>query len=119
MKRKAEDSGASPPSKKLNTLTHHEACFRDDLFSTDTKRSFKSAYEHSQPYPHAVVPSLIQNELLRNVRKEITEHVHFTLKETDIYRIHQSGDLANLSKLAVEDLKHFPSSGDVTRRLIQ
>jgi Rps23 Pro-64 3,4-dihydroxylase Tpa1-like proline 4-hydroxylase len=109
MKRKAEDSGASPPSKKLNTPTHHEACFRGDLFSTDTKRSFKSAYEHSQPFPHAVVPSLIQNELLRNVRKEITEHVHFTLKETDIYRIHQSGDLANLSKLAAEDLKHLPS----------
>ena len=109
MKRKAEDSAASPPSKKLNIPTRHEACFRDGLFSAETKSSFKSAYEHSQPYPHAVVPFLIQNGLLRNVRKEITEHVHFTLKETDIYRIHQSGDLANLSRLAAEDLKHFPS----------
>lgn len=109
MKRKAEDAPASPPSKKPNTSSSHEACFRDDLFTTQTRDSFKSDYQTSRPYPHAVVPSLIQDDLLRKVRKEITEHVHFTLKETDIYRIHQSGDLANLSKLAAEDLEHLPS----------
>jgi Rps23 Pro-64 3,4-dihydroxylase Tpa1-like proline 4-hydroxylase len=109
MKRKAEDSPTSPPSKKANTSPDPKAFFRDDLFAAETRKTFTSSYKTSQPYPHAVIPSLIQDKLLRDVRKEITEHVHFTLKETDIYRIHQSGDLANLSKLAAEDLKHLPS----------
>ena len=43
------------------------------------------------------------------MRAEITENIHFTLKETDIYRIHQSGDLANLSNLDQESLKRLPS----------
>jgi Rps23 Pro-64 3,4-dihydroxylase Tpa1-like proline 4-hydroxylase len=109
MKRKAEDSPATPPSKKPAISPNHEALFRDDLFAVETRNAFTLAYAASQPYPYAVVASLIQDKLLRNVRKEITEHVHFTLKETDIYRIHQSGDLANLSKLAAEDLKQLPS----------
>lgn len=108
MKRKAEEAQTVPPSKKANTSSH-ESCFRSDLFTSEIQSSFVAAYKDSKPYPHAVVPSLIKDELLRNVRKEITEHVHFTLKETDIYRIHQSGDLANLSKLAANDLKHLPS----------
>jgi prolyl 3-hydroxylase /prolyl 3,4-dihydroxylase len=109
MKRKAEETLSAPSSKKVSTSSSHEACFRSDLFNPETQSSFATAYRNSKPYPHAVVPSLIQDELLRNVRKEITEHVHFTLKETDIYRIHQSGDLANLSRLAADELKHLPS----------
>jgi prolyl 3-hydroxylase /prolyl 3,4-dihydroxylase len=109
MKRKAEEALSAPSSKKVSTSSSHEASFRSDLFNPGTQSSFATAYRDSNPYPHAVVPSLIQDQLLRNVRKEITEHVHFTLKETDIYRIHQSGDLANLSRLAADELKHLPS----------
>lgn len=35
--------------------------------------------------------------------------MHFTPKETDIYKIHQSGDLANLSGLAASALDRLPS----------
>ncbi|KAK5053112.1 hypothetical protein LTR84_002086 [Exophiala bonariae] len=114
MKRGPEE-GAEPPSKKRhvspdsNLQAARGTAFRSDLFETTTRDSFRKYYEQSGPYPHAVVPSLIQEELLRSVRREVTEHVHFTLKETDIYRIHQSGDLANLSNLPAEALKHLPS----------
>ena len=83
--------------------------FRSDLFSKSTLTGFKDTYKSSSPYPHAVVPSLISEPLLRAVRNEIKTHIHFTLKETDIYRIHQSGDLANLSKLDAESLQHLPN----------
>lgn len=43
------------------------------------------------------------------MRQEIIENVHFTPKETDIYKIHQSGDLANLSGLPASALKLLPS----------
>jgi len=43
------------------------------------------------------------------VRNEIHEHLHFTPKETDIYKIHQSGDLANLDGLDDSSLSRLPS----------
>ena len=43
------------------------------------------------------------------MRNEITTKISFTLKETDIYRIHQSGDLANLDGLDDESLQELPA----------
>ena len=60
-------------------------------------------------YKHAVIQNLVNDNLLRNVRNEIREHISFTPKETDIYKIHQSGDLANLDGLDDRALKRLPS----------
>ena len=56
-----------------------------------------------------MIQHLVDDALLRNVRKEIREHIHFTPKETDIYKIHQSGDLANLDGLDDSALRRLPS----------
>jgi len=109
LKRKAESEAARNPSTKKRHTSDIRKAFRDDLFEPQTVKSFHDSYTTSEPYPHAVVSGLIQEDLLRNVRSEITENIHFTLKETDIYRIHQSGDLANLSNLDQEALKRLPS----------
>ncbi|OAP55586.1 hypothetical protein AYL99_10559 [Fonsecaea erecta] len=111
MKRKAFEDGGSPPKKRVVSEDDSgiQSAFRSDLFEVDTREAFRKSYQSSKPYPHAVVPSLIQEPLLRSVRQEITTHIHFTLKETDIYRIYQSGDLANLSSLDAESLKNLPS----------
>jgi Rps23 Pro-64 3,4-dihydroxylase Tpa1-like proline 4-hydroxylase len=42
--------------------------------------------------------------LLRAVRKEILANLHFTIKETDIYKVWQTGDLANLDGLPQDEL---------------
>ena len=47
--------------------------------------------------------------MLRTIREEIRNNVSFTPKETDIYKIHQSGDLANLDGLDDEALAKLPS----------
>ncbi|KIX94620.1 uncharacterized protein Z520_09666 [Fonsecaea multimorphosa CBS 102226] len=111
MKRKAPDDGESPLKKRIVSADDGslQSAFRSDLFEVDTREAFCKSYQSSKPYPHAVVPSLIQESLLRSVRQEITTHIHFTQKETDIYRIYQSGDLANLSNLDAGSLKHLPS----------
>lgn len=59
-------------------------------------------------YRHGVIQSLISPALLRSVRSEI-QNLSFTPKETDIYKIHQSGDLANLDGLDDSSLKLLPS----------
>lgn len=60
-------------------------------------------------YKHGVIQGLINSDLLKSVRTEIQEHLHFTPKETDIYKIHQSGDLANLDGLDDSSLARLPS----------
>ncbi len=60
-------------------------------------------------YKHGVIRELIAPALLRSVRTEVQENLSFTPKETDIYKIHQSGDLANLDGLDDSSLKLLPS----------
>ena len=56
-----------------------------------------------------MIRDLISESLLRSVRHEITTKISFTLKETDIYKIHQSGDLANLDGLDDNSLAELPA----------
>lgn len=60
-------------------------------------------------YKHGVISNLVTHDLLCSVRKEIRESLSFMLKETDIYRIYQSGDLANLDGLDDASLSRLPS----------
>lgn len=83
--------------------------FRPGLFDDSVLSSYRSAYASSGPYKHAVISPLVSDDLLRAVRDEINKNVVFTPKETDIYRINQSGDLANLDGLDDESLARLPS----------
>lgn len=79
------------------------------LFELDFTTSLKDSVEKSQPYRWGTVTEIINNELLRSVRKEVLSEIAFTKKETDIYKVFQSGDLANLSGLDWDDLLRLPS----------
>ena len=46
----------------------------------------------------------MDDTLLRQVRKEVLSEIAFTKKETDIYKVFQLGDLANLLGLDWDDL---------------
>ncbi|KFY45347.1 hypothetical protein V495_03038 [Pseudogymnoascus sp. VKM F-4514 (FW-929)] len=83
--------------------------FRDGLFDAKNLKSYTTEYATSSPYKHAVIHDLMNDSLLRSVRTEVRENVHFTPKETDIYKIHQSGDLANLDGLDDAALERLPS----------
>jgi Rps23 Pro-64 3,4-dihydroxylase Tpa1-like proline 4-hydroxylase len=83
--------------------------FRTGLFAPDVLKKYTNEYAASEPYKHSVISPLIDDALLRSVRNEIRENVHFTPKETDIYKIHQSGDLANLDGLEDSALEKLPS----------
>jgi hypothetical protein len=69
MKRKAPDLGDLPPKKRKASEDQAkiQAAFRPDLFEPSTRETFWDGYRRSKPYPHAVVPSLIQDDLLRSV----------------------------------------------------
>lgn len=98
-------------SSKLAALSADAAKqrFRRGLFDKDVLASYTKQYAESGPYKHAVIDGLVDDALLRSVRDEIKANVSFTPKETDIYKIHQSGDLANLDGLDDESLAKLPS----------
>ena len=111
MKRKADDhSTTNGAAKKRATEANAvHGYFGEGLFTDETVQRYADAYSNSQPYRHGVVSNLIDDALLRSVRSEILDNIHFTPKETDIYKIHQSGDLANLDGLPASALEKLPS----------
>lgn len=101
-----------PAKKKQDTAFKVEDTkqfFGPGIFKQEFKDELKHAIEESQPYRWGTIKNLIDDTLLRNVRKEIETEISFTKKETDIYKVFQSGDLANLSGLDWDDLSRLPS----------
>ncbi|MCJ1378406.1 hypothetical protein MMC17_001504 [Xylographa soralifera] len=113
-KRQRDDpqSVSEPGAKKRRNTTAKEDYrnrFRPDLFDQISLEDERQNYTHSSPYRYGVISQLIEPNLLKNVRQEILKNLSFTPKETDIYKIHQSGDLANLDGLDDASLKRLPS----------
>ncbi|KAG9204099.1 hypothetical protein G6514_001736 [Epicoccum nigrum] len=110
MPKRKNQSPANGKSKK-RAISDDEAHknFDEGLFESKRLAGYTKYYAESQPYKHAVINKLVDDSLLRKVREEIREHISFTPKETDIYKIHQSGDLANLDGLDDSALKRLPS----------
>ncbi|KAI4223083.1 MAG: hypothetical protein L6R36_005685 [Xanthoria steineri] len=108
MKRKADEDLADKPAKKRNSKDINGSTqFREGLLQQAEK--YRKEYTTSEPYKHGVIQALLDPQLLRNVRAEVQGNLSFTPKETDIYKIHQSGDLANLDGLDDSSLKLLPS----------
>ncbi|KIJ37481.1 hypothetical protein M422DRAFT_69393 [Sphaerobolus stellatus SS14] len=67
------------------------------------------AYMQSEPYKYCVLDKLFIDTLLKKVKDECIGELNFTEKATDIYKVHQTGDLASLSYLPKEQLDLLPS----------
>jgi len=80
-----------------------KACFAPGVLDDAFISQKRGEYDRSEPYHHAVVDGLINDGLLRGARHEIVEELAFTEKETDIYKVNQTGDLANLDGLPAEE----------------
>jgi len=111
--------GPSPTTKRIRTFAAvflTARCSKDIPSTTQIRNRMHQIKspgcqepDQKHSYKHAVIQNLVDDQLLRNVRNEIRENIHFTPKETDIYKIHQSGDLANLDGLEDTALKRLPS----------
>ncbi|KIY52290.1 hypothetical protein FISHEDRAFT_35504 [Fistulina hepatica ATCC 64428] len=83
--------------------------FASDLFGHNNIARLRSSYEASKPFHYAVVDKLFQDELLKNVKDECLSELNFTEKETDIYKVNQTGDLASLNYLTPEQIALLPN----------
>ncbi|VVT57787.1 uncharacterized protein SAPINGB_P005869 [Magnusiomyces paraingens] len=111
-KKAALETPAAPVSEE--TL---KARFSSNLFEEPTRELLKQQITDSEPYKHGVIPELMNDELLRRVRDEIKASLHFTKKETDIYKLFQTGDLRNLSGLDAEEKAQLTALGQLREAL--
>ena len=57
------------------------------LLKKENVKRLRQEYADSEPYKHARIETLFQDDLLRKVKDECLTHLSFTEKETDIYRV--------------------------------
>lgn len=97
-------------TKRLNLEEDNiKKSFNDKIWQPEFRGALKEQIATAKPYNWGCIENLVTPELLMNVRKEIEHEIHFTNKETDIYKVNQSGDLANLSGLDWNDLGRLPN----------
>lgn len=98
-------------SKKqpTNEVGKIKSLFNSKIWDPKFQDDLKQEIADSKPYNWGTIRDLVDDDLLRAVRKEVETQIHFTKKETDIYKVNQSGDLANLSGLDWEDLSRLPN----------
>ena len=102
---------AEPAAKKARVDGEVEDVseyFSDGLFASSSVEGYRTAYKDSSPYKHAVIPELFDKNLLLSAREELLK-LSFTEKETDIYKITQSGDFSNIHLLPEEEKKELPT----------
>ncbi len=81
----------------------------------DQEAEIRETYKNSKPYPHAQIQDLFRPEFLSSVKDEIKSQTKVNFKESDLFRVYQSIDMANLtpdSELA-NQLPHVMKLRDV------
>ncbi|EIM88359.1 uncharacterized protein STEHIDRAFT_120539 [Stereum hirsutum FP-91666 SS1] len=87
----------------------HISLFTPNLFDPSNIHRLNNYYHASEPYKYALVEKLFQDDLLKNVVDECLSELHFTERETDIYKVNQTGDLASLNYLSQDQIALLPN----------
>ncbi|QSL66866.1 hypothetical protein MERGE_001253 [Pneumocystis wakefieldiae] len=96
-------------SKFKNKKLDFYSVFAQPLGSPEFINGVSEEYHSARPYEHGVLDGLISENFLRKVRQEILENLAFSERETDIYKVFQTGDLENLSGLALDERNKLTS----------
>jgi Rps23 Pro-64 3,4-dihydroxylase Tpa1-like proline 4-hydroxylase len=59
----------------------------------------RDSYARAKPFPHLQLKEVFATDFLRAVRAQVIENCSGSLKETDIYKVYQTGELRNLDAL--------------------
>jgi Rps23 Pro-64 3,4-dihydroxylase Tpa1-like proline 4-hydroxylase len=79
------------------------------LADPSSRQELAASYKAAGPYPHCVIPEICNPDMLRRVREEIINNIEATYKETDLFKMLQTGDLANMDKLDSESAAKLPT----------
>ncbi|GAX82106.1 hypothetical protein CEUSTIGMA_g9534.t1 [Chlamydomonas eustigma] len=86
-----------------------QSIFSSYILSQASQAQLQEEFTSAQPYTHCVLRDVFNAEDLRLAREEIINNVHATYKETDLFKVFQTGDLGNLAKLDSEAAAKLPT----------
>ncbi|KAL7573779.1 hypothetical protein ACA910_007808 [Epithemia clementina (nom. ined.)] len=71
----------------------------------EKEATWRQDYARGQPFCHGVLENVLTNEFMDQVLMQVKQHSKVNFKESDLFRVYQSMDLANLSSsfLTVSD----------------
>mmetsp|Transcript_31041 Transcript_31041/g.68891 ORF Transcript_31041/g.68891 Transcript_31041/m.68891 type:complete len:719 (-) Transcript_31041:853-3009(-) len=102
-KRQKAENGAASSHEESNKIINQK------MLEPESRAAIREAYANAQPYTHTVLQSPFDPELLRKVRDEVVNNIQATYKETDLFKVFQTGDLGNLDKLDKDIAKKLPT----------
>ena len=79
------------------------------VFGSDSVCSASTAYARASPFPHGVVTPLCDDISLRAVQLEMRSHLTATFKETDLFKVLQTGDLVSMDRTNPEIIPKIPN----------
>ncbi|KAG1656705.1 hypothetical protein FOA52_006489 [Chlamydomonas sp. UWO 241] len=105
----AADVDPAPKRVKLSSADPIEGVVNPALLSPASVEALQAAYASAEPYLHCVFTEPFDASLLANVRDEIINNINATYKETDLFKLFQTGDLGNLAAMDAETAAKIPS----------
>ena len=86
-----------------------EELVNPNLLTEEARHKFRKAYEEAQPYPHCVFDPICNKEAFARVRDEIVENLETKYKETDLFKLYQTTDLASIDDTQPELAAKLPT----------
>jgi Rps23 Pro-64 3,4-dihydroxylase Tpa1-like proline 4-hydroxylase len=83
-KQKTTANGSSDDSSSNKVI-------RQTLFSDESRKKLHDDLHNAQPYTHVVIKDLCDPTVLRAVREEVIHNISATYKETDLFKVFQTG----------------------------
>ena len=71
-------------------------CVQSHIFHEE--KEMTNEYAQAKPYPHGVLKDLFHPKFLNAVLSEIKQNSKVNFKESDLFRVYQSIDMANLTE---------------------
>lgn len=95
--------------KRKKQRVEQESPLESRWFDKETATQLRKDHDESGPYRHVVLEDLCTNKGMRSIHDEITVNMKANFKETDLFKVFQTGDLAALTPKEEEAMPHLMS----------
>ena len=97
-RQKTTHGGKETTTAATTTAEDDVSILNSEIFAPATLAAAREAYAAAEPYTHGVVTPLCDDARLRAVQLEMRENLTATFKETDLFKVLQTGDLVTIDQ---------------------
>jgi hypothetical protein len=91
-----KDKNGGKSSTSSSSSKPSASVLNESLYSEQSTADLISKHETSAPYRHVVIDELCNDSTMRLVHDEMVHNMRTNYKETDLFKLYQTGELAVL-----------------------